>query len=281
MKTNLQKPKRLIVINDMAGVGRCSMTVAIPVISSCKVQPCPAPTSIFSNHTGFPTFFKVDLTNELPAYFDGIDKLPMDFHGIYCGYLGSLHQIQLVSNYIKKTKDNHNPLIIIDPIMGDNGNCYRTITQEFCDEMKFLLQYADIITPNITEACILTETPYHSGFYNLDELTTISKKLTQLGASKIIITGIKDDKYFYNFIYENSSDYELISSPIAGESRPGTGDIFTSIISALALRNYPLSKAAKLASNFIATCTEASSKLNIPVQEGVALELFLSELYSI
>lgn len=278
MKPYLIEPKKLIVINDMVGVGRCSMTVAIPVISACKVQVCPVPTSIFSNHTGFPTFFKEDLTDTLPSYLDGLHKLPIKFNGIYCGYLGSLHQIQLVGSYIKEAKEKYNPLVIIDPIMGDHGTCYRTITPEFCNEMRLLLPYADIITPNITEACILTETAYHDGCYTEAELLTIVTKLQELGASKIVITGMKDEENFYNFIYEHSTNYILMKAPIAGESRPGTGDIFASIISALVLRDYELTDAVKLASEFIATCTAATSQLNIPVQEGVALELFLSQL---
>ena len=281
MKNQLQQPKKLIVINDMAGVGRCSMTVAIPVISACKVQACPVPTSIFSNHTGFPTFFKKDLTNALPDYLEGLHKLPIKFHGIYCGYLGSLEQIQLVGNYIQKAQKDYGPIVIVDPIMGDHGTCYSTITPEFCNEMRLLLPYANIITPNITEACILTETTYHPGYYTEEELLTIIRKLQDLGASNIVITGIKDEENFYNFIYEDSSNYTLMKTPIAGESRPGTGDIFASIVSALVLRDYDLTEAVKVASEFIATCTAATSKLNIPVQEGVALELFLSNLTSL
>lgn len=281
MKNSLPTPKKLIVINDMVGVGRCSMTVAIPVISACKVQACPVPTSIFSNHTGFPTFFKEDLTDALPSYLEGLHKVPVSFHGIYCGYLGSLKQIKLVGSYIKASKEEYNPIVIIDPIMGDHGTCYRTITPEFCNEMRSLLPYADIITPNITEACILTETDYHPGRYTEAELLTICFKLKELGASKIIITGIKDEHNFYNFIYEDDNNYTLMDTPIAGESRPGTGDIFASIISALVLRDYNLADAVKVASEFIATCTAETSKLNVPVQEGVALELFLSDLISL
>lgn len=278
MKNFLPTPKKLIVINDMVGVGRCSMTVAIPVISACKVQACPVPTSVFSNHTGFPTFFKEDLTEALPSYLEGLSKVPVNFQGIYCGYLGSMKQIKLVGNYIRKSKKEYSPSVILDPIMGDHGKCYRTITPEFCNEMRSLLPYADIITPNITEACILTETDYHPGRYTTEELLSICFKLKELGASKIIITGIKDEHNFYNFIFEDKNNSLLMDTPIAGESRPGTGDIFTSIISALVLRDYNLADAVKVASKFIATCTAETSKLNVPVQEGVALELFLSEL---
>lgn len=281
MENNLTTPQKLIVINDMAGVGRCSMTVAIPVISACKVQPCPVPTSIFSNHTGFPTFYKKDLTDTLPDYLENLHKLPIEFNGIYCGYLGSLHQIKLVGGYIKEAKNKFKPLVIIDPIMGDNGTCYRTITPEFCNEMRLLLHYADIITPNITEACILTDTDYHPGCYTEEELLKITEKLQALGASKIVITGMKDEENFYNFIYEDSFNYILMKAPIAGQSRPGTGDIFASILSALILRDHTLADASKAASEFIATCTWAASKMNIPVQEGVPFELFLSKLINL
>lgn len=271
-------PKKLMIINDMAGLGRCSMTVALPVVSACKVQACPLPTSIFSNHLGFATHFKKDLTDCMEEYFEHWSLLNIPFDGIYCGFLGDSLQMNIVSHYIRKQLlQNSSSLVLIDPVMGDHGRRYQTITEDFVTQMKHFISYATIITPNITEACLLTDTPYKEEGWNADELETISQKLLLLGAKRILITGRKEGDFFSNYVYENGSGYSY-SSPICGESRPGTGDIFASIIAALSLRDYPLSKSVQIASDFIAKCTFASAQAHVPVKEGVIFENFLQEL---
>ena len=151
--------KKIAVINDISGFGRCSISVSLPIISYLGVQCCPVPTSIFSNHTGFPHFFFDDYTDRMPEYVDHWKRLGLAFDGIATGFLGSARQIQIVKEFIrefgrKKTQ------IIIDPVMGDNGKLYSTYSEEMCREMKKLIAHADIITPNLTECCKLTDTAY-------------------------------------------------------------------------------------------------------------------------
>ena len=145
--------KKIAAINDYSGFGRCSIAVELPVISAMKIQCCPMPTSIFSNHTGFDSFYFKDFTENMPPYMAEWKKLNLKFDGIVTGFLGSHNQIAIVEEFFKnfKTEDN---IVVIDPVMGDYGNLYPTYTDETCQEMKKLVKYADILTPNLTEACM-------------------------------------------------------------------------------------------------------------------------------
>lgn len=272
-------PKKIAIINDMAGFGRCSMAVALPVISACKVQACPVPTSIFSNHTGFPTHYMKDLTEFMNPYLEGWNQLHLKFDGILCGFLSSIPQMKYINSYLDSSLHNTvSPIIIIDPVMGDHGKAYKTITPDFCLHMKQFIQKASILTPNITEACLLTDTPYKDSQWSETDLIQISEKLHSMGPQKIVITGIKDEIQFCNFIYENNMTYSNYATPIAGASRPGTGDIFASILSALSVRGFNFTTSVQIAADFIATSIKASSDANIPTAEGVIFEMFLDNL---
>ena len=164
-KENLNKPnnipqkpgssrqKKVAVINDLSGFGRCALTVMLPIISKLKVQCCPIPTAILSNHTAYPEFYFDDYTERMQEYIDGWKKLDLSFHGIGTGFLGSRIQIEIVSKFIRdfRTEDT---IVMVDPIMGDDGKAYATYTEAMCREMKKLVAYADIVTPNVTESCI-------------------------------------------------------------------------------------------------------------------------------
>ncbi len=272
-------PKKLLVINDLAGIGRCSMSVALPVISACQVQACPFPTAIFSNHLGFPTHYKRDLTQDMTSYMEHLSLLDIEFNGVYCGYLGDVKQMDFIRTFLQEKQNTSNLQVVIDPVMGDHGRRYRSMSAEFCEHMKVFIQNASIITPNITEACLLTNTTYKESGWSQGELQTLGAQLQNLGPKQIVITGMKDHAYFYNYIYESRTSNTMLEVPIAGPSRPGTGDLFASILSALTLRGLSIQDATVIASEFIATCTKASEELQIPIQEGVAFELFLWNLH--
>ncbi len=272
----IQIPEKILVINDMAGIGRCSMSVALPVISACGVQACPLPTAIFSNHLGFDTHYKQDLTDTMVPYMNQLNALNVSFNGVYCGFLSSTTQMDYVQNYLTQNTSLHAKQILIDPVMGDHGITYKSITKEFCERMKTFVSSATIITPNITEACLLTNTPYKESGWTEDELLTLAAQLHALGPNQIIITGMKENGYFHNFVYESSHNYHLCTTPIGGSSRPGTGDLFASIISGLCIKRITLTSATKIASDFIALCTQASEDALVPVKEGVIFESYLS-----
>ena len=276
-------PKKLLIVNDMAGFGRCSLTIALPVVSACKVQAIPVPTSIFSNHTGFPAYYKKDMTVYLNDYMKQLDETAGRFDGIYCGYFGSLMQLHILDEYIRRHSADGTafPLVVIDPVMGDHGTPYRSMTADFCEQMKQFIRNATLLTPNITEACLLTDTPYHDGLWNNEALCEITDKLTAYGPKQIVITGICDGSFFYNYVRDTGKKDTMIPVPVSGLAHPGTGDIFASIAAALTLRGYPLAEIVKIASDFIAACTLASDEAGVPVQEGVIFEAFLQQLADI
>ena len=194
-------PKKIAMINDIAGYGRCSATESIPIISAMKVQVCPVPTSLFSNHTGFPVHFMHDCTPYLRDYLAKWKELGFRFDGIYCGFLGSAEQIGIVQEFLAGWPDVP---FILDPVMGDHGKAYRTVTPEHCEGLKSLLSRAAIITPNITEACLLTDTPYRESGWKRDELCLLARQLHAMGPDKVVITGLRENEDYINFISERA-----------------------------------------------------------------------------
>ena len=174
--------KKIAVINDFSGFGRCSIAVSLPIISAMKIQCCPVPTSIFSNHTGFDSYFFEDYTDKMRPYIAEWRKLDLHFNGICTGFLGSEAQIGIVGDFLQEF-GGEGTIVLIDPVMGDYGKPYPTYTMEMCLEMKKLVHYADILTPNLTEACILTDTPYKEK-WRVAELEQMAEVLSRMGPGK-------------------------------------------------------------------------------------------------
>lgn len=272
----MKKQKRIAVINDFSGFGRCSLTVSIPIISAMKIQCCAVPTAILSNHTGYDDYFFDDYTDKMQAYYMKWEKLGLKFDGIYTGFLGSEKQAKIVEDFIKRFSDE-NTAVTVDPVMGDNGKTYATIDSKLCSEVKNLIPVSDIITPNLTEACILTDIEYHEGDYDIHEIENIARKLKYLGAKNIVITGIQKNDNICNFILTDDKS-KLLEYPVTGSSHAGTGDVFASIISADAVNGIDFEKSVKKSAEFVSKCVELSDKMNIPVQDGVCFEEILDLL---
>lgn len=268
--------KKIAVINDFTGFGRCSIAVALPVISMLKVQCCPLPTSIFSNHTGFKSFFFDDYTEKMPDYIQEWKKLGLQFDGISSGFLGSKEQIQIVTQFFKEFKTEQN-LIVVDPVMGDYGKTYSTYTPQMCEEMKKLVSYADILTPNVTEACILTDTLYKEKF-TMAEYRKMAETLCEKGPSKVVISGIVQGEFIANYCYEKGHEPKIVRSHKVGTQRSGTGDIFAAIIAADAVNGVPFEDSVRKASRFIKKCILKSIELDIPITDGVCFEEVLWSL---
>lgn len=270
---------RLAMINDIAGFGRCSTTVSLPVISVMKVQVCPVPTSVLSNHLGFPLCHFDDYTSHMRDYIKIWNELGLTFDGLYCGFLGNEEQIDIVQEFVEMFRP---PLFLLDPVMGDHGRAYSSITETHVQKMKELLPLADIITPNITEACLLTGTPWKDGEWTMQELSGLCERLASLClkdsvSASIVITGIRQGDFLVNFLWDDGI-YTTVASPIAGASRPGTGDIFASILAADAVRGETLLSSVQKAANFVGLCIAGSEKAGTPVQEGVVFEKYLAAL---
>ena len=293
---------RLAMINDIAGFGRCSTTVSLPVISVMKVQVCPVPTSVLSNHLGFPLCHFDDYTCHMRDYLKVWNDLGLTFDGLYCGLLGNEEQIDIVREFVEMFRP---PLFLLDPVMGDHGKAYSSITEAHIRKMRELLPLADIITPNITEACLLTDTPWKEGEWTMNKLSELCQKLAELcrmdptlslsgsshdastsvidtsrtvsDSTSIVITGIRQGDSLVNFLWDDGV-YTTVSTPIAGASRPGTGDIFASILAADAVRGETLLSSVQKAANFVGLCIAGSEKAGTPVQEGVVFEKYLAAL---
>ena len=151
--------KKLALVNDVTGYGRCSIAVALPIVSALKVQGCILPTAILSVHTGFHDYYLDDYTDHMTPYIDSWKKNKLTFDGISTGFLGSVRQIDMVLDFLRDFK-GPDTKVIVDPVMGDNGRIYSSYTQEMCDDMRRLLADADVLTPNLTEACELLGRPY-------------------------------------------------------------------------------------------------------------------------
>ena len=269
--------KKIAVINDISGFGRCSVAVALPIISYLGVQCCPVPTSIFSNHTGFEQFFFDDYTDRMEEYIANWKKLDLRFEGIATGFLGSARQIGIVKRFVSEFS-KEGTLVIVDPVMGDHGKLYSTYTEELCEEMRELVRLADITTPNLTEACNLTGTPYKQEGWRKKELLDMARKVAELGPSRVVITGIPQGGFISNYIYEADAEPKLIRTHKVGTERSGTGDIFASVIAADAVNGISFEKSVRKASGFVKKCIMKSIELEIPRTDGVCFEEILYQL---
>ena len=273
------KLHKLALIHAVSGFGHSTMSVILPVVSAMGIQGCPLPTAIFSNHTGFADWYKLDFTEHMMPYIQAWDNLNIAFDGIYSGYLGSGAQCQAVLSLVEKHPEAS---FFLDPVMGDHGRLYSAITSEHVTAMKKLVTHAAYLLPNITEACVLTDTPYKEQFSE-KELAEISAKLHAMGPAHIVITGLENGDMLSNYISEvseNTQHTDMVSMPLAGKSRPGTGDIFGSIVVSGIIKGQPLTQGVQKAAQFISDCIKASDAYGLPVREGTCFELLLPTLTS-
>ena len=268
--------KKIAVINDLSGFGRCSIAVELPIISAMKIQCCFVPTAVFSNHTGFQSFFLEDFTDKMRSYMDEWRKLELHFQGICTGFLGSPQQIAIVTDFLKDVKEK-DTIVIVDPVMGDYGKMYPTYSMETCLKMRELIPLADIITPNLTEACILTGIPYEEK-WSRKKLLWLAETLSAMGPEKVVITGIIQGEFIANYCYEKGAEPRIFRTIKAGTQRSGTGDIFASIIAADAVNGTAFEQSVRKAGRFIKKCILKSIEMGIPLTDGVCFEEFLHTL---
>lgn len=272
--------KKIAAINDLSGIGKCSLTVAIPILSALKIQCCPFPTAILSSQTGYPEFTFLDFTSEMPKYSDTWKKLNQKFDAIYSGFLGSHEQIDIVIDFIEK---NSPSLVIVDPVMGDDGKIYPVFSDEIIREIRELVKHSNITTPNITEACLLTQRDYRKHDFSRDELKEIAKDISGMGPEYVVITGIHEPgKKITNLAYDRKNDIcTFITKDYMKCSYSGTGDIFASVLSGLMTIGHDFIFSVKTAVDFVSESISYTSKFDIDRNDGVMFELFLDRLTSI
>lgn len=283
-------PTRVAAIHDLSCFGRCALTVIIPTLSVMGHQVIPIPTALLSTHTGgFHDLHFRDLSADMEPIAAHLESLPTAFGAIYTGFLGSEEQIGIVQRFIerfadKKDESESDPLILIDPVMGDGGELYSTYTDALCQGTKRLVSHAHVMTPNLTEACILTDTPYRETAKMSDEdafafAHTLMDRLDSFRVPRVVITGIfLADGTVANLGKDANGTRFLIRRPLQKQSYPGTGDLFASVLLGDMLRGDSFEAACRHSADFVAHVVEASSHIPTPVRDGVALESHLWRL---
>ena len=213
----------------------------------------------------------------MPSYIAEWKKLQLHFECISVGFLGSARQIEIVKDFIHDFKDEKTQ-VLIDPVMGDHGHTYQTFTPQMCDQMKNLVRFADILTPNLTEACILTDTPYHDGHWQMNELSELALALLEMGPSKVVITGVSMGTFIGNVICEAGGTPSVIKRKRVGQERSGTGDIFAAILTADCANQVDFETSVRKASAFVQRCIEVTEEFECPKTDGVCFEEVLGEL---
>ena len=247
--------KRIITVQDISCVGKCSLTVALPIISAAGVEAGVLPTAVLSTHTAFSKFTFKDLTREITPIKNTLLELDIDFDAIYTGYLGSFLQLELVEDFIDSFKEKKDTFVLIDPVMADNGKLYSGFIPEFAARMAKLAAKADLVIPNITEAAFMLGVPYNPE-YDEEYIRDILKKLTELGSPRAALTGISFEKdkigvYYYDSTLDKYYYYANEKLPV---SYHGTGDIYASAALGAIMRGISIEDSLSIAVDFTLEC---------------------------
>ncbi len=264
--------KRIVTIQDISCVGKCSLTVALPIISAMGIETAVIPTAVLSTHTAFKNFTYRDLTGDLPKIAKHWKQEKFNFDGIYTGYLGSIEQIDILKEFFKqfKTPDN---FIFIDPVMADNGKLYAGFDAKFVKEMKKLCKMADIIVPNLTEASYMLEKEYKE-IYSEQEIKDILIELSNLGPKYVVLTGVsfKDNKLgVMSYNKETNEFFTYFKEKIPAKYH-GTGDIFASTLVGAITNNNTLEEGLKIAVDYVWETINDTYKTNKKDAYGVNFE---------
>lgn len=272
---------RVAAIHDLSGFGRSSLAVVIPILSTMGVQVCSLPTAVLSTHTGdFEGYSFVDLTDSMEDFIRHWKQVGIEFDCIYSGFLGSPRQIAIISRFIEEFSHN-GPLVVVDPVMGDDGKLYSTMSGEMVDRMRELIQKADLITPNYTEAALLLGEPLNTEASEKN-IKDWLLRLAGMGPNIVIITSVPDPSIAKNtsVIAYNREDNRFwkVSCVYIPTNFPGTGDVFTSVIVGSLLQGDSLPIALDRGVQFITSAIRASYGYKYPEREGVLLERVLGNL---
>ena len=263
--------KRVLTVQDISCVGKCSLTAAIPVISAMGIEVCPLPTAILSNHTAFSSFSFLDLTDKIPEILNEWKKQGFHFDAIYTGYLGSIKQIDLVHKILDEFAQN-DTLVVIDPCMADNGKLYTGFSQDFVKQMAKLCGRANVILPNMTEACFLVNQDYDIFTHTNESITKLMEKLLSLGANHVVLKGVdfSSDKigvaYCSQKLFDNNfstnennmEDMNIYFHHRYDENFHGTGDVFASAVTGALVLKKDIKDAVKIACDFVQESIECT-----------------------
>lgn len=271
--------KRAAILHDLAGVGKVGLSNILPVLSVMGIEPCPVPTYVLSTHTGG---FGLPATMMLPDFPAEAGRhykeVGISFHAILIGYLGSIKTIEAAKDFLNMNVDSY---VVYDPIFADHGKCYSNFNLSYVEKLKKLIPYADTITPNYTEACLLTGEEYEF-IYSKEKIEKMIKKLRELGGKNIVITStpsIHTDSIGIALYDSVEDSLEYYHKEKTGAAYPGTGDLFSAVLTGECMNGKSLKESCLKAHDFVSVCISESSKYNYPVKEGVLLEKSLRLLW--
>ena len=300
--------KKIAVINDLSGFGRCSLTAAISVIAAMGVQPCPLPTAVLSAQTGYPSYFYDDFTDKMTEIQREWEKMDVRFDGIYMGFMSGVRQIRKALGFLE-TFYREDTFLLVDPVMGDNGARFELFSSEFQQEMKRLAKRADIITPNLTELCLLADADpgmaanredagaegdsaenggagdngreiVRGGAGVVDTAGKLARHVMQGGPKEVVVTGIRfrdssDGREMMGNLAVTKDRTQFYAQPFIGEGYSGTGDLFASVIAGGKARGDDLAEDVKLAGEMIARAIQDAVRDRVPRDEGAEYEKYL------
>lgn len=277
----MRKAPLVAAINDLSGFGHCSLTVALPILSVMGFQCCPLPTAILSNHTRYDSCYFEDFTAAMPQYFQEWQKLKLCFAGVYTGFIGSVQQVDIVCRIIGELKQtNPEQLVFVDPVLGDNGSPYATCDSELCIAMKKLAAQADVITPNITEACLLLSRDYPGE--HIDEAAALKmvKELAQLGSRRVVLTGVrvKPDTIANLGFDVAENHFYWVEEPMVEPGFAGSGDVFASVLCGSLLLGQDMQQALEKAAFFVYLSAKNTAAAGGLAKDGLDFEPYLKML---
>ena len=270
---------RIAAIHDLSCFGRCSLTIALPVLSAMGCQCCPLPTALLSAHTGFPGNTFLDLTAEMGRIADHWTAMDLQFDAIYSGFLGSADQVDTVARFFNTFKKS-STAVIVDPVMGDHGTAYRTCTPELCRGMRVLAENSDVITPNLTEAALLLDRPYEE--IRQADAYEVVRRLSLGGRRSVVLTGYSSEPGQTGTLCfdRDSGESKAVQTPREPQDFSGTGDLFASVLAGGVARGVPLFQAAQAAADFVRACIARTLAEGLTEQDGVDFEPLLGQLTS-
>lgn len=275
--------KRVLAIHDLCSFGRCSLTAAIPVISAMGSQVCPFPTALFSNNFTYGDFTFSDFSSKMAGFMDKWEKLGFTYDCIYSGFLADVNQIAIVKEAVARFArgEQKNALVVVDPAMGDDGKLYPTLNADFVVNMRSLVQQADLITPNYTEACLLLDLAYETSIPENDALEALCRKLATRDNQKVVITSVPaaDNQIKVACFDASSGEFAQHSTERIPFATCGTGDLFTSVLTGAMLQGKSLSDAVLAAMRFVSLAIQYTYDSGSDYREGVQVEPCLKHLF--
>jgi len=268
---------RIAAIHDLSCFGRCSLTIALPVLSAMGCQCCPLPTALLSAHTGFSGNTFLDLTVEMGRIADHWAAMDLQFDAIYSGFLGSADQVDTVARFFDTFKKS-GTAVIVDPVMGDHGTAYRTCTPDLCRGMRVLAENSDVITPNLTEAALLLDRPYEE--IRQADAYEVVRRLSLGGRRSVVLTGYSSEPGQTGVLCfdRDSGESKAVQTPREPQDFSGTGDLFASVLAGGVARGVPLFQAAQAAADFVRDCIARTLAEGLTEQDGVDFEPLLGQL---